>query len=105
VTLLALLIASWLILQVLTLGIIVADGALPNREGPNGHPRLRAAVALSALPNPLALPFYFGRSRRSWFGALAGVALFLLCLIAVLVAARGVEQASHRWPLEGGSPW
>ncbi len=96
----ALLVAAWFILQVLTLGIVVADGALPNREGPNEHPRLRAVVALSALLNPLALPFYFGRSRRSWLGALVGVALFLFCVIAVGVAARGLEQASHRWPLE-----
>jgi uncharacterized membrane protein len=93
---LALFLASWFILQVLTLSIVVADVALPKHE----HASIRAVVALSALLNPLALPFYFGRSRRSWLGALAGVALFLLCLIAVVVAARGLEQASHRWPLD-----
>jgi hypothetical protein len=93
---LALFLASWFILQVLTLSIVVADVALPKHE----HPSIRAVVALSALLNPLALPFYFGRSRRSWLGALVGVALFLLCLIAVVVAARGLEQSSHRWPLD-----
>ncbi len=93
---LATLAGAWITLQILTLGIVFADRGLPRRRGA----RIAATVGLSAFLNPLALPFYFGRSRRSWLGALGGFALFLLCIIATCDAARALAEMSRRWPFE-----
>ena len=87
---------AWIALQILTLGIVFADRGLPRRRGAS----IVTTVGLSALFNPLALPFYFGTSRRSWRGALGGFALFLLCLIATCDAARALAEMSRRWPFE-----
>ena len=82
----ALYLLSWMALQFLTLGVVLADRALSRGRPRTGKPKLAAVLVLSAILNPVALPYYFGKSRGTFLGVLAGIAIFLVIFVIDSIA-------------------
>jgi hypothetical protein len=81
---------AWSALQVLTLGVILADRALLRRAA---KPKLAAVLVLSAILNPVALPYYFGKSRGTFLGVVAGITFFLVVFVIVIFAMAKLWEA------------
>ena len=86
---------SWLTLQVMTLVVIVVDRALPYRK-PLAKPKPGAVIILSLLLNVAALPYYFGKSRQSFLGVLAGLGLFIVAFAIDLMVLTPFILAGYR---------
>ncbi len=72
---------SWISLQVLTLSVVLADRALSRGRPRTGKPKIAAVLVLSGILNPAALPYYFGKSRGTFLGVVAGIAIFLVVFV------------------------